>query len=151
MVEGTGKLNGHSVGFCRSESSALPLPLAERIEVAFGCVVAQTYAMTESMPISANPPNSGRKLAAVGPSAGPQIRILNDDGSAVGESQGEGEICVSGACVTKGYEYRPHMKADPNIAAFHMDLKGNRRWLRTGDKGFFDADGYLQAPAAHSY
>eukprot|EP00966_Prymnesium_polylepis_P243070 5621219-Prymnesium_polylepis.1 len=45
VVEGTPKLHGHSVGFCRSESSALPLPLAQRIEAAFGCFVAQTYAM----------------------------------------------------------------------------------------------------------
>ena len=42
VVEGTDKLSGHSVAFCRSESSALPLPLARRIEAAFGCVVAQT-------------------------------------------------------------------------------------------------------------
>ena len=104
--------------------------------------------MTGSMPIAANPPDGGRKLQAVGPSAGPRIRILNDDGSAVNSPQGEAEICVHGACVTKGYEYRPYMKADPNVAAFHVetDLKGGKGalWLRTGDKGFFDADGYLQ-------
>ena len=60
-------------------------------------------------------------------------------------------VCVHGACVTKGYEYRPHMKADPNVAAFHVEtnLKGGKGilWLRTGDKGFFDADGYLQMEA----
>ena len=40
--------------------------------------------------------------------------------------------------VTAGYEYRAHMgDKDPNVAAFHG------RWLRTGDKGWVDANGYL--------
>eukprot|EP00966_Prymnesium_polylepis_P145787 3367740-Prymnesium_polylepis.1 len=59
----------------------------------------------------------------------------------------EGEVCVRGACVTKGYELRDHMKKDPNIDAFHVAkrLEGGdvERWLRTGDKGSIDADGYL--------
>jgi hypothetical protein len=31
----------------RSESSALPLPVAEKMEAYFGCVVVQTLAMSE--------------------------------------------------------------------------------------------------------
>eukprot|EP00966_Prymnesium_polylepis_P243071 5621219-Prymnesium_polylepis.2 len=76
------------------------------------------------MPISANPPNGGRKMQAVGPSAGPLIRILDDDGTVVSAPQGEGEICVHGANVTRGYEERPHMKKNPNLDAFHTDGEG---------------------------
>merc|ERR1719183_607174 len=49
----------------------------------------------------------------------------------------EGEICVKEGPVTKGYEFRPHMDQDPNIEAF------GDGWLRTGDKGWVDKDGYL--------
>merc|ERR1719420_2866042 len=49
----------------------------------------------------------------------------------------EGEICVKMGPVTSGYEFRSHMDADPNIEAF------GDGWLRTGDKGWMDTDGYL--------
>ena len=70
--------------------------------------------MTESMPIAANPIGDARKLASVGPAAGPDIRICNDKGDPLQQGE-EGEVCVRGACVTVGYELRDHMKQDPNI------------------------------------
>lgn len=119
----------------------------------FNCTVLPTYAMTESMPICSPPrfANSGPKfrntdidLAGVGPGAGPRVKILRSpepesDGTRdltecdVGEA---GAICVSGTCVTSGYEFRPHMDEDPNINGFTPD-----GWLITGDKGYKDADG----------
>jgi hypothetical protein len=44
-----------------------------------------------------------------------------------------GEIAIRGANVTRGY----HGNAEANGAAFHDG------WLRTGDQGYFDPDGYL--------
>ena len=133
------KLN-HALEFVRSESSVLPVPVGERLEALFGTIVAQTYAMTGSMPIAANPRDGSRKLHSVGPSAGPEIRVCDDRGA--DEVQGkEGEVCVRGSCVTRGYEMRPHMAKDPNIDAFHCAESGS--WLRTGDKGYLDEDGYL--------
>merc|ERR1712050_428741 len=49
----------------------------------------------------------------------------------------EGEVCVKGATVMKGYEYRPHMDKDPNEEAF------TDGFMRSGDKGWVDEDGYL--------
>jgi len=49
----------------------------------------------------------------------------------------EGEVVVRGGPVTAGYEFREHMDADPNGEAF------TNGWLRTGDKGWLDSDGYL--------
>ena len=119
----------------------LPVPLGEKIEQLFGCYVAQTYAMTESRPISANPCDEMRQLHSVGASAGPDIRICAADGRPLGMTI-EGEVCVRGECVTKGYEYQPHMVADPNMSAFHVTEEG--RLLRTGYKGVVDpATGYL--------
>ena len=56
----------------------------------------------------------------------------------------EGEVCVTGPCVTAGYLMRPHMEQDPNIEAFSKAASPVGRMLRTGDKGYLDASGYLQ-------
>lgn len=76
---------------------------------------------------------------------GPSIKILNghpdDTEVAVGT---EGEVCVTGACVTAGYLMREHMAADPNVEAYSKPSSPVGRMLRTGDKGYVDADGYLQ-------
>merc|ERR1712232_1046226 len=100
--------------------------------------VMPTYAMTESMPISSNPRYGARKLRSVGPHAGPNAGIMNGfpDNTFLDVGQ-EGEIVVKEGPVTKGYEFRSHMDQDPNIEAF------GDGWLRTGDKGWKDKDGYI--------
>jgi acyl-CoA synthetase (AMP-forming)/AMP-acid ligase II len=52
---------------------------------------------------------------------------------------GEGEIVIRGPDVTAGYENNP----EANAGAFPADPAGGGAWFRTGDKGRFDADGYL--------
>merc|ERR1712187_701893 len=49
----------------------------------------------------------------------------------------EGEVAVKGGCVMRGYEMRDHMDKDPNIETF------TDGFMRSGDKGWMDADGYL--------
>merc|ERR1719316_1991921 len=96
-----------------------------------------TYAMTESMPISSNPRYGPRKLRSVGPRAGPNMGIMDGDTTKFLPVGQEGEVVVKDGPVTAGYEFREHMDCDPNIEAF------GDGWLRTGDKGWIDADGYL--------
>lgn len=127
----------HQLCFLRSESAVLPLSVGEAIEDLFGCYIAQTYAMTESMPIAANPLGPGRKIGSVGPSAGPMITLCDESGKPTIQGQ-RGEVCVKGACVTRGYELRAHMAIDPNKESFNV-----QHGLRTGDAGVIDADGHL--------
>lgn len=70
-----------------------------------------------------------------------QVRVCDDDGTPV-DVDTNGEVCVRGENVTVGYEVRDHMPKDPNLSAFHQDATTGQ-WLRTGDKGFVDVDGYL--------
>merc|ERR1719436_1800250 len=85
--------------------------------------------MTEANPLCSNPRYGVRKLKSVGTTVGPELQVM-----AAGE---EGEVCVKGASVMKGYEYRPHMDKDPNEEAF------TDGFMRSGDKGWVDEDGYL--------
>ncbi len=91
---------------------------------ALGVPVFQGYGQTEAAPfISCNRP-AKIKLHTVGPPLlGVEVRIAED-----------GEICVRGGMVMKGYW------GDPagTVAAIRDG------WLHTGDIGRIDADGYLQ-------
>ncbi|MEV0232212.1 AMP-binding protein [Nonomuraea sp. NPDC050786] len=72
------------------------------------------------------------------PLRGTSVRILRPDGSEAptGES---GEIMVSGPHVMAGYWRDPELSA----RFFCRDPLTGERWLRTGDHGWLDAEGYL--------
>mmetsp|Transcript_76484 Transcript_76484/g.159129 ORF Transcript_76484/g.159129 Transcript_76484/m.159129 type:complete len:584 (+) Transcript_76484:109-1860(+) len=122
----------------RNCSAALVPSVSEDMEKTLEVSVMPTYAMTESMPICSNPRYGVRKLRSVGPRAGPLMGIMSGhpvcDFLPVGE---EGEVVVKEGPVTAGYEFRDHMDCNPNIEGF------GDGWLRTGDKGWLDKDGYL--------
>jgi acyl-CoA synthetase (AMP-forming)/AMP-acid ligase II len=92
------------------------------------------------VPITCNPTNYRRTLTSVGPPAGPAVLLLDDDGVQVKLGE-QAEVCCNGANVMPGYERREHQSKDPNIEAFHH--KGAARWLRTGDKGYADENGFI--------
>ena len=133
----------HSLRVIRNCSAALPASVGARLEAVLpGVAVVTSYAMTEALPICSNPVRGPRNLSSVGPPAGPDVRIVAADGdSATPLPQGEvGEVVVHGACVFRGYEQRDYLDFDPNCDAFIGSGSG---WLRTGDKGWFDAAGHL--------
>ena len=126
--------------FIRSSSSSLPPPVMQRLEQAFSCPVIESYGMTEAahqMTSNELPPGE-RKPGSVGVSAGPEVRIMDAAGTFVGSTV-EGEIVIRGANVTHGYDASP----EANAHAFVADPDGGGDWLRTGDQGVFDEDGFL--------
>jgi len=138
MGKAEGKVPENNLTLIRNCSAALLPSVADQIEKVMKVVTMPTYAMTESMPISSNPRYGTRKLRSVGPRGGPEMQIMNGhpDNTKLEDGQ-EGEVCVKMGPVTAGYEFRKHMDADPNIEGF------GDGWLRTGDKGWLDKDGYL--------
>jgi acyl-CoA synthetase (AMP-forming)/AMP-acid ligase II len=128
-------INRVKLRFLRSSSSSLPPQAMRDLEATFGAPVIEAYGMTEaSHQMASNPlPPRPRKPGIVGPAAGPEIAIMDDDGTIL--PQGEiGEVVIRGPNVTKGYEANP----EANAKAF------TNGWFRTGDQGMLDADGYLQ-------
>jgi acyl-CoA synthetase (AMP-forming)/AMP-acid ligase II len=121
--------------FIRSCSSSLAPQLAQELEKVFNTPVLEAYGMTEAAhQISSNPlPPQPRKFGSVGMATGTvQISIRNDAGRAL-PANDNGEICIRGGNMMDGYENNPAA----NSASY---CEG---WLRTGDLGCLDADGYL--------
>lgn len=127
-------LAGSTLRFIRSSSAALPPSVMGDLEKNFRVPVIESYGMTEaSHQIASNPlPPRARKPGSVGLPAGPEVAILDEAGSFV-EVGAVGEIAIRGANVTLGY----HGNSTANAQAFYNG------WLRTGDQGYFDTDGYL--------
>lgn len=121
--------------FIRSSSASLPPAVFSSLQKTFGCPVVEAYGMTEAThQMASNPLQPGRqKPGFVGLPAGPEIRILDEAGSA--QPPGiEGEVCIRGDNVTAGYENNP----SANASSF------TDGWFRTGDRGVFDDQGYLK-------
>ena len=95
----------------------------------------QGYGLTEASPESHNNPPSAFRAGTVGvPLPDTDCRVVDpDDPARVLGPNERGEVCLRGPQVTDGYWNRPEETA----AAF---VDG---WLRTGDLGAMDADGYL--------
>ncbi len=119
--------------FIRSSSASLPGPVMEAMEKTFGCPLIESYGMTEAAhQMASNPLRGARKPGVVGLPAGPEVAIMDEDGSML--PQGAiGEVVIRGPNVTAGYDNNP----DANAKAF------TDGWFRTGDQGMLDADGYL--------
>src|ERR1035437_5884592 len=120
--------------FIRSSSSALPPTVLAELERVFRAPSAEAYGMTEaSHQMASNPlPPAARKPGTVGLPAGPEIRVADEQGDTV-PAGSKGEIVIRGGNVMAAYENNP----DANATGF---IDG---WVRTGDGGTMDDDGYL--------
>ncbi len=118
----------------RSSSASLPSSVLEELEATFGVPVIEAYGMTEAAhQITSNPlPPAPRKPGSVGVAAGPEVSIADESGRLRGTGE-VGEVVIRGDNVTAGYRG----VAD---SSDHL-LSGG--WLRTGDQGYLDGDGYL--------
>lgn len=124
-----------------SGSAPLPVEVFKRFQNTTGVEIIEGYGMTETTcVISVNPPEGERRIGSVGfPFPYTDIRILDcaGDGSVkhvcgVGEV---GEICVANPGVVPGETYTDPRKNE--------NLFVDGIYLRTGDLGRIDADGYL--------
>ncbi len=117
-----------------------PLRLDTKREVIdrFGCDFYELYGLTEGVGTTIGPGEIETKFGSVGrPYAGQDMRIIDNDGNEL--PRGEvGEIVGYGAGLMRGYYKKP----DKTEEAIWRDERG-RTFLRTGDIGRFDEDGYL--------
>ena len=113
---------------------SLSQELLQRCSTA-GIPITQTYGLTEtaSQVVTLAPSEALIRLGAAGKALwGSEVRIVDERGDPVGVND-PGEIQVAGTTVMAGY------LDDPIATARAFD----GRWLRTGDIGRIDEDGYL--------
>ena len=122
-----------------SGSSPLPVELFRRFERATGVTLVEGYGLTEATClVSCNPVDGEKKIGSVGvPFPHTRVKILKHGAEGVIECAVDevGEICIDNPGVFEGSTYT---ETDKNHDLFHHDV-----YLRTGDLGRIDSDGYL--------
>jgi long-chain acyl-CoA synthetase len=131
-----------SLRYCISGGAPLPEQLKTVFEKLTGARVIEGYGLSESSGVvSTNPYEGLNKTGTIGqPIQGTRVRLVSKEDPAHPVPDGEpGEIVVAGPQIMKGYWNRPEADA----AVFVTDSEGTR-WLRTGDVGTIDEDGYVR-------
>jgi long-chain acyl-CoA synthetase len=121
--------------YCFSAGAAMAMEIVKQWKERTGITIAESYGMTEVMPITFNHYYPERhQVGSVGhPVHGVEVQIRDAGGDLVEQGK-EGEICIRGRNVMKGYLNNP----EETRSSFWENA-----WVRSGDIGLFDPDGYL--------
>ncbi|WP_158811070.1 long-chain fatty acid--CoA ligase [Beijerinckia sp. L45] len=125
-----------SIRFCISGGAPLPIETRHRFEALTGCRVIEGYGLTEASPVVCSSLVTGDvREGSVGIPMKDTVIEIRDlvSGERVDAAGEKGEIVVKGPQVMRGYWNKPG-----DTAAVLED-----GFLRTGDIGYLDADGYL--------
>ncbi len=128
--------NISSIKVCSSGSAPMPIEALKRFEELTGGKISEGYGLTEASPVThANPFSGKRKVGSIGlprPDTDAKIVDLETGEKDLPPGQ-EGELCIRGPQVMKGYWNRP----DETVKS----LRGG--WLYTGDIARMDEEGYF--------
>ncbi len=121
--------------YCFSAGASMAMEIVKQWKERTGITITESYGMTEAMPITFNHYYPWRHVVgSVGhPVHSVEVQIRDTSGNQLKQGQ-EGEICVRGRNVMKAYLNNP----EETRSAF---WEGG--WVRSGDIGQFDPDGYL--------
>jgi long-chain acyl-CoA synthetase len=123
-----------------SGSAPLPVEVLEQFEQLTGGMLSEGYGLSEASPVTHNSPSlSVRKPGSIGiPIPDTDMKVVDLDKGTKEVAHGEeGELCIAGPQVMKGYWNRP----DETASTIRVDKHGVR-WLYTGDIATIDADGF---------
>ncbi|HEU5150021.1 MAG TPA: AMP-binding protein [Iamia sp.] len=123
-----------NVRMATSGAAALSPEVADRMKQRFALDLYEGYGLTEASPVVTSGIGLEARRGSIGaPLDGVEVRLVDEDGEDVLVGD-EGEIWVRGANVFKGYW------GDEEGTCSVITEDG---WLRTGDVGVVDDEGYL--------
>ncbi len=123
-----------------SGSAPLPIEVIEQFEQMTGGTLNEGYGLSEASPVTHSTPSLGRrKPGSIGlPLPDTDMKVVDlETGKREVPIGEEGELCIAGPQIMKGYWNRP----DETAIALRTDEAG-RTWLYTGDVARVDEDGY---------
>ncbi len=123
-----------------SGSAPLPLEVLDAFENLTGGMLSEGYGLSEASPVThTSPLLSIRKVGSIGiPLPDTDQKIVDmERGLSEVQAGEEGELCIAGPQVMKGYWNKP----DETEIALRKDERG-RTWLYTGDVARMDEDGF---------
>jgi len=132
---GIDKVRGFNSG-----SAPLPIEVIDQFERMTGGTLNEGYGLSEASPVTHTTPSlSRRKPGSIGiPLPDTDIKIVDLVSGLNEVAPGtEGELCIAGPQIMKGY-WKRH---DETAIALREDEQG-RMWLYTGDVARMDEDGY---------
>jgi long-chain acyl-CoA synthetase len=122
-----------TVRYCFSAAASMALEVVHEWKNRTGLNIYESYGMTESATMVTYNHYYRHKVGSVGTQVNlVEVQIRDTSGNILPRGE-EGEICILGPNITKGYLNNPK----ETQAAFWGD------WYRSGDIGVFDDDGYL--------
>jgi fatty-acyl-CoA synthase len=118
--------------------SSMPEAVAQRLFELCGIHYMEAYGMTETISQThMNPPGQLRKQCLGIPTFGTEALVIDPDTLGPLQANQQGEIIVRGPQLFKGYW---NNSAATQAAFIEIDAQ---RFLRTGDLGYYDQDGYF--------
>ncbi len=129
--------------YCFSAGASMAMEIVKQWKKRTGITIAESYGMTECMPITFNHlyPEF-HVVGSVGQAVvGVEVQIRDTSGNIL-EYGKEGEICVRGRNVMKGYLNSPEQTAETFWSA-ETQRSVDEGWLRTGDIGVMDKNGFI--------
>jgi long-chain acyl-CoA synthetase len=136
FAEGNSAAGGFpALRLCVSGGEALPVEIGQKFEKASGVALVEGYGMTETSPVISLNRSGKAKWGTVGQALdNVDVGIFDDAGGRL-KSCMDGEIWVKGPSVMKGYW---------NLAAETAEVLTAEGWLKTGDMGQIDDEGFIK-------
>ncbi len=122
-----------SIRYCFSAAASMAQELVRQWKEVTGLSIYEAYGLTESASMVTYNHYNRHVVGSVGTPVGTvEVAIRDPKGKDLDTGQ-EGEICIRGLSIMKGYLNQPRATADA--------FRGT--WFRTGDVGLLDEQGYL--------
>jgi long-chain acyl-CoA synthetase len=122
-----------SVVFCLSAATKMPENLIRQVEDRLKWRYAEAWGLTEVSCVGTTTPYTETRIGSCGKGMDDaEIKVVDEKGQSLSPGE-QGELCVKGTCVTKGYLNKPE------VTEAVFDREG---WFHSGDIAYIDGDGY---------